>query len=95
MRIYITVLPSGYQVEHLARVFFPGAQLLVEKPDGKDRGDLIRAHCGKKHHWAALRQNGRVYTRRVRRSCCCSFIRWRRCCIAFCAAPPVCARLGA
>ena len=64
MRIYITGLPSGYQVEHLARVFFPGAQLLVEKPDGKDRGDLIRAHCGKKHHWAALRQNGRVYTRR-------------------------------
>ena len=46
MRIYITGLPSGYQVEHLARVFFPGAKLLVEKPDGKDRGDLIRAHCG-------------------------------------------------
>lgn len=62
MRIYITGLPSGYQVEHLARVFFPGAQLLVEKPNGRDRGDLIRAHCGKKHHWAALRQNGRVYT---------------------------------
>lgn len=64
MRIYITGLPSGYQVEHLARVFFPGAQLLIEKPAAKDRGDLIRAHYGKKHHWVALRQNGCVFSRR-------------------------------
>ncbi len=69
MRIYITGLPSGYQVEHLARVFFPGAQLLTEKPEAKDRADLIRAHCGKKHFWAALRQNGRLYScREVRKA---------------------------
>ena len=35
MRIYITGLPSGYQVEHLARVFFPGAQLLWKSPTEK------------------------------------------------------------
>lgn len=65
MRIYITGLSSGYQVEHLARVFFPGAQLLAERPKMAEHGDLIRAHCGKKHLWAAVRVNGRTYSRRI------------------------------
>ena len=48
MKIYITGLPSGYEVEHLVRLFYPMAPLTLtppadtedcvwaeKKPDGK------------------------------------------------------------
>lgn len=60
MRIYISGLFSSYQVEHIARVFFPGAQLLTVYPKGRDRQNLIRAHFGMKHLWTAMRYEGRV-----------------------------------
>ena len=33
MKIYITGLPSGYEVEHLARLFYPMAPLTLTPPD--------------------------------------------------------------
>ena len=37
MKIYITGLPSGYEVEHLVRLFYPMAPLTLTAPeDGED-----------------------------------------------------------
>ena len=33
MNIYITGLPSGYEVEHLARLFYPMAPLTLTPPE--------------------------------------------------------------
>ena len=33
MKIYITGLPSGYEVEHLARLFYPMAPLTLTQPE--------------------------------------------------------------
>ena len=33
MKIYITGLPSGYEVEHLARLFYPMAPLTLTPPE--------------------------------------------------------------
>lgn len=65
MFIFISGLASGYQVEHLTRVFFPGAQLLNAPLRGHE--DIVRAHCGRVHLWVALRQNGQVWYKRERR----------------------------
>ncbi|MFR4724527.1 MAG: hypothetical protein ACLT9S_05315 [Faecalibacterium sp.] len=37
MKIYITGLPSGYEVEHLVRLFYPMAPLTLTPPEeGED-----------------------------------------------------------
>ena len=33
MKIYITGLPSGYEVEHLVRLFYPMAPLTLTPPE--------------------------------------------------------------
>lgn len=65
MYIHISGLSSGYQAEQLARVFFPGAQLLNEPLSGRSREDILRVHSGKKHIWAAIRLQKKVWSKRV------------------------------
>ena len=54
MNIYITGLGSGYEVEHLVRLFYPMAPLTLTPPeDGADcvwaekRPDKLWAWCGR------------------------------------------------
>ena len=41
MKIYITGLPSGYEVEHLARLFYPMAPLTLTPPEPAEDLSLI------------------------------------------------------
>lgn len=41
MKIYITGLPSGYEVEHLVRLFYPMAPLTLTPPE--DAEDCVWA----------------------------------------------------
>ena len=36
MKIYITGLPSGYEVEHLVRLFYPMAPLTLTPPENAE-----------------------------------------------------------
>ena len=58
MKIYITGLESGYEVEHLVRLFFPMAPLTLTPPaDGEDCVWAERCEDGTGLH-VMLRQNG-------------------------------------
>lgn len=55
--ILISGLPSGYDIEHLARVFYPGAVLRQSK---STRGALVYARAGRRRMAAGLRLGGTV-----------------------------------
>lgn len=63
--IYLAGLPSGYELEHLARVFFPGAAVAGRYPAGKD-GVLVYARAGRFRLVAGLRQGGQVALKTAR-----------------------------
>ena len=56
MKIYITGLASGYDVEHLVRLFFPLAPLSAEAPAPGE--DAVCAYYGPEQMTAELVQNG-------------------------------------
>lgn len=55
MKIYITGLPSGYEVEHLVRLFYPMAPLTLTPPE--DTEDCVWAE---KRRTACTRWCGRA-----------------------------------
>ena len=61
MNIYITGLASGYEVEHLTRVFYPGAQRLNDRPGREQGKELVRAHCGRFRLMAGVRTGGKSF----------------------------------
>ncbi len=61
MKIYITGLASGYDVEHLVRLFFPLAPLTAEQPEETE--DAVCAHFGPDEMTAVLVQNGKKTAR--------------------------------
>ncbi len=56
MKIYIEGLASGYDVEHLVRLFFPLAPLAAQQPDETE--DSVCAYFGPDEMKAVLMQNG-------------------------------------
>ncbi len=60
MKIYITGLPSGYDVEHLVRIFYPMAPLTLAAPEEGE--DCVWASCGPEGLSATVRENGRSKT---------------------------------
>ena len=60
MKIYITGLPSGYDVEHLVRIFYPMAPLTLTPPE--DGEDCLWASCGPEGLRVTVRENGRSKT---------------------------------
>ena len=56
MKIYIEGLASGYDVEHLVRLFFPLAPLTAEKPAAAE--DAVCAYFGPEEMRAVLVQDG-------------------------------------
>lgn len=51
MKIYITGLPSGYEVEHLVRLFYPMAPLTLTPPENAEDcvwAEKLRTAC---IHW--------------------------------------------
>ncbi len=54
MKIYITGLPSGYEVEHLVRLFYPMAPLTLTPPENAE--DCVWAE---KRLYAMVRAQGR------------------------------------
>ena len=61
MKIFIDGLASGYDVEHLVRLFFPLAPLTAEKPDPTE--DAVLAFFGPDEMTAVLVQNGKTSRR--------------------------------
>ena len=57
MKIYITGLPSGYEVEHLVRLFYPMAPLTLTAPE--DGEDCVWAEKRPDKLWAMVRQGGK------------------------------------
>ena len=57
MNIYITGLGSGYEVEHLVRLFYPMAPLTLTPP--KDGADCVWAEKRPDKLWAMVRQGSR------------------------------------
>ena len=57
MKIYITGLPSGYEVEHLVRLFYPMAPLTLTPPE--DTEDCVWAEKTPDGLHAMVRQNGK------------------------------------
>ena len=57
MKIYITGLPSGYEVEHLVRLFYPMAPLTLTAPEAGE--DCVWAEKRPEGLWAMVRQNGK------------------------------------
>ena len=57
MKIYITGLPSGYEVEHLVRLFYPMAPLTLTPPE--DAEDCVWAEKTPDGLHALVRQGGR------------------------------------
>ena len=57
MKIYITGLPSGYEVEHLARLFYPMAPLTLTPPEGEE--DCVWAEKTPEGLQAMVRQGGK------------------------------------
>ena len=60
MKIYITGLPSGYDVEHLVRLFYPMAPLTLTPPAPEE--DCVWASCGPGGLTALVRERGRSRT---------------------------------
>ena len=60
MKIYIQGLPSGYEVEHLARLFYPMAPLTLTPPDPEE--DCLWAEKRADQLWALVRQGGQSCT---------------------------------
>ena len=60
MKIYITGLPSGYDVEHLVRLFYPMAPLTRTPPAPEE--DCVWASCGPEGLTALVRERGRSRT---------------------------------
>ena len=58
MKIYITGLPSGYEVEHLVRLFYPMAPLTLTPPSGQE--DCVWAEKRPDGLSALLRREGRT-----------------------------------
>jgi len=54
MKIYITGLPSGYEVEHLVRLFYPMAPLTLTPPE--DAEDCVWAEKTPAYAGASGRQ---------------------------------------
>ncbi|MDL2293251.1 coproporphyrinogen dehydrogenase HemZ [Ruminococcaceae bacterium OttesenSCG-928-D13] len=70
--ILVKGLSSGYEVEHLVRVFFPGAKPVgasardEAEPTGRiPKGPLVYARAGRRQLAAGLRLGGRVAVRRA------------------------------
>ena len=57
MKIYITGLPSGYEVEHLVRLFYPMAPLTLTAPEAGE--DCVWAEKRPEGLWTMVRQNGK------------------------------------
>ena len=57
MNIYITGLGSGYEVEHLVRLFYPMAPLTLTPPE--DGADCVWAEKRPDKLWAMVRQGGK------------------------------------
>lgn len=57
MKIYITGLPSGYEVEHLVRLFYPMAPLTLTPPE--DTEDCVWAEKTPDGLHALVRQGGK------------------------------------
>ena len=60
MKIYIQGLPSGYEVEHLARLFYPMAPLTLTPPEPEE--DCLWAEKRPDQLWAMVRQTGQTHT---------------------------------
>ena len=60
MNIYITGLGSGYEVEHLVRLFYPMAPLTITPPE--DGADCVWAEKRPDKLWAMVRQGGKSQT---------------------------------
>ena len=60
MNIYITGLGSGYEVEHLVRLFYPMAPLTLTPPE--DGADCVWAEKRPDKLWAMVRQGGKGRT---------------------------------
>ena len=60
MNIYITGLGSGYEVEHLVRLFYPMAPLTLTPPE--DGADCVWAEKRPDKLWAMVRQGGKSQT---------------------------------
>ena len=60
MNIYITGLGSGYEVEHLVRLFYPMAPLTLTPPE--DGADCVWAEERPDKLWAMVRQGGKSQT---------------------------------
>ncbi len=67
MKIYITGLPSGYEVEHLVRLFYPMAPLTLTAPE--DGEDCVWAEKKPDGLWAMVRQRANAREHRARPSC--------------------------
>ena len=61
MKIYITGLPSGYEVEHLVRLFYPMAPLTLTPPEAGE--DCVWAEKKPDGLWAMVRQGGKCAKR--------------------------------
>ena len=57
MKIYITGLPSGYEVEHLVRLFYPMAPLTLTPPEAAE--DCVWAEKTPDGLHALVRQGGK------------------------------------
>ena len=57
MKIYITGLPSGYEVEHLVRLFYPMAPLTLTPPENAE--DCVWAEKTPDGLHTLVRQDGR------------------------------------
>ena len=60
MNIYITGLSSGYEVEHLVRLFYPMAPLTLTPPE--EDTDCVWAEKRPDSLWAMVRQGGKSQT---------------------------------
>ena len=60
MNIYITGLSSGYEVEHLVRLFYPMAPLTLTPPE--EGTDCVWAEKRPDKLWAMVRQGGKSQT---------------------------------
>ena len=63
MKIYITGLPSGYEVEHLVRLFYPMAPLTLTPPEEGE--DCVWAEKKEDSLYAMVRSRVRAGMRRL------------------------------
>ena len=63
MNIYIKGPDSGYEVENLARIFFPGAQLLTAHPTREQSRELVLVRASRSRILAGVRTGGKMQLR--------------------------------